>query len=59
MFSAGQWFWYVMGEYCRYWEWQCRLPEALRDRGMLLPPARTSEQSLPEHLRLIVDNTRC
>ena len=57
MFSAEQYFWRLMDEYCRFWEMQFRLWHTQPDSDAYSAPARRRERELPKHMRLIVDNT--
>jgi hypothetical protein len=58
MFSAEKNFWYWMNEWSRYWESQYTLSDALWHICIHPPSTQRLERELPEHLRLIVDNTR-
>jgi hypothetical protein len=60
VFSAEQCTWYWIGEWYRYWETQFRLSEEMwsRSGAVLSQPSRRRAQEIPQHLRLVVDNTR-
>jgi hypothetical protein len=60
VFSSEQYAWYWIGEWYRYWETQFRLSEEMwnRNGAVLSQPLRGRAQEIPQHLRLVVDNTR-
>ncbi len=57
MVSPEQCFWRLMDEYCRYWEIQFRFWHEQQGRGAYPAPTRRRERDLPDHMRLVVDNT--
>jgi hypothetical protein len=58
VFSAEQCAWYWIGEWYRYWETQFRLSEGIWSSDAHSQPLRRRARELPQHLRLVVDNTR-
>jgi hypothetical protein len=57
VFLREQYYWFWLGQYCRYWELQFRLLNGTLNDGDNLAPPRRRMRPSPTYMRLVVDNT--